>query len=122
MKKIISLLSIFIIFSLSLNAKTLNQLETDSVNKPIMVVITMDNCKYCKKQKKSMKGDKELLNLINSKFQFLELNRSRVPVPSKLANRGAPTTFILSPSGKVLKKLEGFRKAPELKRALKEVL
>lgn len=91
----------------SLSAELLNradsfaqaQAKAQAENKRIMVLITQDDCRYCKRMKQTTFKDPEIIKRINAKYIFVEVDRYFDEYPDDLTVYGVPTTYFLYNSG-----------------------
>ena len=118
MKKLFAILSLVVLSITIINAKTLKDAETDNIKKPIYVLVTQNNCTFCVKQKRVLK-DPEMAKFIKDNFQYVEINRDRVPLSKKVYSPYSPTTFILTENGDVVDYFPGYIKSRQLKENLK---
>jgi len=99
MKLLISLLFLLTsTFAVTLN-KAENfaeaQAQAQAENKRIMVLITQDNCRYCKRMKKTTFKDPEIIKRIHKDYIFVEVDRYFDEYPEDLTVYGVPTTYFL---------------------------
>lgn len=115
-----------IFFSLMLltfgvNAKTFTEALTNDVKKPIVVLITMNNCKYCKIQQNQI-NNSVIAGFLDQHFEFVSLNSSRVPLPSAVNTDAFPSIFIFDEEGNKLFEHAGVIKNKELLQELTKAL
>jgi thioredoxin-related protein len=113
---------IFILISSFSFSKTLKSLLENNINKPIIVLISQNHCKFCENQKKYLKDDDDLIEFIWNNFQFIELNRNKVQIPKDLSTPASPTTFIIDKEGYILYKHVGYISKDDLKAVLNKIL
>jgi len=119
MKYILMIVMVLSVFSEA--RSTLKELVSDDIEKPIVLMVSMNNCRYCKKQKKVIRED-DVTQYIVDNFQFTEINMSLVSLPEKLQTKSAPTLFILDKDGEVISKNMGYKKKDDLMNLLKKSL
>ena len=92
--------------------------------KPILADFEADWCGWCKKLDRETFGNAEVIKLVETFFVPLRIDTDRQPkISAKFEVKGLPTILLLSPQGKELKRLSGFRPAEkflsELRQAVK---
>ena len=87
--------------------------------KPMLVSITADWCGYCHKMLRTTFADGRIVRSVNDCFVPVILDADRdEQLVSSIGVEGLPTTVIVSPEMKVLKKITGFQSADQLQRQL----
>lgn len=89
--------------------------KTLADDQPMLLLFTMDKCRYCTKMKRSTYTDDRIVALIERSyvpvvidgFQWKDLTR-------RLGIRIYPTTVILSPENRVIDQISGFVNARQL--------
>jgi thioredoxin-related protein len=87
------------------------KLEAQKQNKHLMVLITQDNCQYCKRMKNTTFKDPEVIKRINESYVFVEVNRYTDKIYPKdyLTVYGVPTTYFLYKNGnKIMRGAGGY--------------
>ncbi len=84
-------------------------------NKPLMVMVSAKWCGYCQKMLQTTFRDEKLIEHINGCFipVYLDADHNEELV-EKLQIDGLPTTLIISPELKVVKRLSGYQSAGAL--------
>ncbi|WP_200763717.1 thioredoxin family protein [Nitrosophilus alvini] len=79
-------------------------------NKPLMIFMESDYCRWCKKMKRETFTDTKIVQIINRYFIALQLNREDKDYPvDKITARVVPTTFFLTPDEKlIIRPVEGY--------------
>lgn len=75
------------------------QAKAQAENKRIMVLITQDGCRYCKRMKETTFKDTQTIKRINEKYIFVEVDRYFDEYPEDLTVYGVPTTYFLYSDG-----------------------
>ena len=113
MKKIFFLL----IFSISvLGAEITWNTSYDSArakakkeSKPLMVLITSEDCRWCRKLEETTLQDEEIVSRINTKFQAVNVTKDKSVYPKSLTAKMVPMSYFIDPSnGKVLYSIPGY--------------
>jgi thioredoxin-related protein len=71
-------------------------------NKPILVLMTTQECGWCKKLKKETLPHPAVHAKLSDKFIAVELDRDIDSYPNQFRTRGVPTTFFADKTGKLL--------------------
>lgn len=104
MKKLILIFLILLAFvkaeSLT-KASSYAQAQAQAVkeNKHLMVLITTENCKYCKKMKRTTFAIPKVIDRIEKSYIFVEVTRFKDDYPRSLKAIGVPTTYFLYNDG-----------------------
>jgi YHS domain-containing protein/thioredoxin-related protein len=97
--------------------KDLRQAATEAAKqeKPLMVMVSAPWCGYCQQMLKTTFRDEALIEHVNSCFVpvYLDADQNEDLV-EQLQVEGLPTTLIISPEMKVVKRLEGFQSAGQM--------
>ena len=121
MKKII--LSLILLFSFSFGDSTdyIKSL-TNNIEKPILVLIKQNNCRYCEKQIKVI-DNSVLREYIEKNFQFTTINRSNDMIPVELLGSNvSPTIFVVTKKGIIIDEMKGLQKTNTLLKRLNRSL
>ncbi len=83
--------------------------QTQQDRRPLLVVVTREQCGPCRKLKQGAEGDPVLAATINSGYVPLELNgASDLPLVKELKVTSYPTIFVISPQAVVLERITGY--------------
>ena len=98
--------------------------EAARAAKPILADFEADWCGWCKKLDRETFGNAEVIKLVEAFFIPVRIDTDHQPkISAEFKVKGLPTILLLSPEGKELKRLSGFRPADkflsELRQALK---
>jgi thioredoxin-related protein len=99
MKKIILLLTVFSVwlFALEFTTDYKSALEQAAKQKkPLLVLITQNNCNWCDKLKNKTLEDKKVAAVLKKSYVVVVLNKDTQELPQAVKVRVAPTTFILN--------------------------
>jgi thioredoxin-related protein len=78
-------------------------------NKPVMVLITSETCRWCRKLENTTLQDDEIVGRINSKFQAVNVTKDKSNYPKNLSAKMVPMSYFLDPkTGKVLYSIPGY--------------
>ena len=95
--------------------------ESKAKNKPMLLKITADWCFYCKKMKKSFEQEKVAKHVNGCFIPVLIDADKHEKLVAAIGIDGLPTTVIITPDYKVIKKITGYKKADELERTLNKI-
>ena len=76
-------------------------------NKPIMLKLTADNCKYCTKMDNEVLADNEVKLLIDENFITVNVNVDNEALPLNLKRTITPTFIFVDKNEKITSKLPG---------------
>jgi len=83
--------------------------KAKSQNKPILLVVTQNNCAWCEKLKKETLESPKISQILSKEYVVVAINKDRQKLPSGVTARLAPTSFLLNHEQKQLDKpLVGF--------------
>lgn len=84
--------------------------------RPLLIFVTMQNCKYCTEMKQTTLVDPEMIKDTNESFvaTYLDESQNRELVRS-LGIRSFPTTLLATPDGRVREMVRGYVGADSLR-------
>jgi len=86
------------------------QQEAKEENKYLFVVITSENCRWCKKLKKTTLKNSEIEESLAKDYIAVALDRDSSYFPKFIEIEGVPSVVIIEPkSQKVIRNIVGFR-------------
>jgi thioredoxin-like negative regulator of GroEL len=95
---------------------------TNNIQKPIVVLIKQNNCRYCEKQLNVI-NNSVLREYLDKNFQFTTINRSNDMLPAELMDSSvSPTIYVVSKKGKILDEMKGLQQSNNLLRRLNRTL
>lgn len=78
-------------------------------SKPLMVLITSEECRWCRKLESTTLQDKEIISRINAKFQAVNVTKDKSIYPKNLTAKMVPTSYFIDPAnGKVIYSIPGY--------------
>jgi thioredoxin-related protein len=84
-------------------------LKAKKEGKPVMVLITGETCRWCRKLESTTLQDEEIVARINASFQAVNVTKDKSVYPKNLSAKMVPMSyFIDSHNGKVLYSIPGF--------------
>jgi len=107
MKKVILLLALPVILLTAGGLKT-SLLQSKREQKPLMVLVTAEKCRYCAKMKKETLSN-EIVKKNLDGFLFTTVQKSSVDAKRYLPKtRYTPTVFFVSPEFKIINSVKGY--------------
>ncbi len=76
-------------------------------NKPIMLKLTADNCKFCTKMDNEVLSDRDIQLLVDENFISVTINVSKEDLPLNLKWTVTPTFIFIDKNEKITSKLPG---------------
>jgi len=90
---------------------------------PVLLFVTSDHCYYCKKMVAETYENPELAPLFARLFETATVKQADDPkLVEKLGVRVFPTTLVISPSGKLLGRMEGHVAPAQIGKRLNPIL
>lgn len=78
-------------------------------SKPLMVLITSEDCRWCRKLEATTLQDEQIISRINTQFQAINVTKDKSVYPKSLTAKMVPMSYFLDPSnGKVLYSIPGY--------------
>lgn len=78
-------------------------------SKPLMVLITSEECRWCRKLENTTMQDAEIIARINAKFQAVNVTKDKSVYPKNLTAKMVPMSYFINPTnGKVLYSIPGY--------------
>jgi thioredoxin-related protein len=77
-------------------------------NKIIYMLMTTDQCRWCRKLESTTLQDERVIQRINATFVPIHMTRDVDDYPEHLKARGVPTSFFLTPEGRIVHKMPGY--------------
>jgi uncharacterized protein YyaL (SSP411 family) len=84
-------------------------LKAKKESKPLLVLITSEQCRWCRKLESTTLQDEEIVSRINAKFQAVNVTKDKSIYPKNLVAKMVPMSYFIDPSnGKVLYSIPGY--------------
>jgi thioredoxin-related protein len=78
-------------------------------SKPLMVLITSEQCRWCRKLESTTLQDEVIVSQINNKFQAVNVTKDKSIYPKNLSAKMVPMSYFIDPrNDKVLYSMPGF--------------
>ncbi len=93
------------------------------LHRPLLVFITMDDCMYCQKMKKTTLLDRQVVSALRTEFVPVAVNVKDQPeLVKRLLVKSYPTTVIILNNGDVIDFIAGYQSAKQLHERLVSTL
>lgn len=77
--------------------------------KPLLVLITSETCRWCRKLESTTLQDDEIVSRINLSFQAVNVTKDKSIYPKNLTAKMVPMSYFIDPrNGKILYSIPGF--------------
>jgi len=87
-----------------------NALEAAQKEKKLVYLfIGADRCKHCDRFKKQTLSNKTLIKTMKKDYILLYMSRDQHNIPEKFEKYGVPMHYFLTPTGKIIAKIQGSR-------------
>lgn len=78
-------------------------------SKPLMVVITTEQCRWCRKLESTTFQDEGIISRVNAQFHAVNVTKDKSSYPKSLTAKMVPMSYFINPSnGKVLYSIPGY--------------
>ncbi|KFN40112.1 MAG: hypothetical protein JU82_04565 [Sulfuricurvum sp. MLSB] len=98
------------------------QVKAKKESKPMLVIITTEQCRWCRKLEATTLEDDTIISTINSKFSAVHVTRDKSVYPKNLTAKMVPMSYFLDPNGKVLYSMPGYWPTEDYQSILNDAL
>jgi len=84
------------------------QAKAKKESKPMLVIITTEQCRWCRKLEATTLSDDEIISKINTRFVPVHVTRDKSVYPKTLSAKMVPMSYFLDENGKVLYSMPGY--------------
>lgn len=91
-------------------------------NRVILIKLTRDNCRFCKKMDLNVFSDKKVVEILEKDFTVIEINILKEPLPLGLQIGMTPTFIFVNKNEKVMAKIPGAWNKNDFLEILKEAV
>ncbi|HEX5623999.1 MAG TPA: thioredoxin fold domain-containing protein [Sulfuricurvum sp.] len=92
-------------------------------SKPLMVLITSEQCRWCRKLEHTTLQDEDIVARINAKFQAVNVTKDKSVYPKNLSAKMVPMSYFIDPdNGKILYSIPGYWGAEDYNSVLDDAL
>jgi len=98
------------------------QTKAKKESKPLMVLITSEQCRWCRKFEATTLQDEDVITKLNAKFVSVHVTRDKSIYPKKLTAKMVPMHYFLDGEGKVIYSIPGYWPADDYQSILDDAL
>lgn len=98
------------------------QAKAKKESKPLMVLITSEQCRWCRKLEATTLSDETVISKINTKFVPVHVTRDKDIYPKTLTAKMVPMSYFLDGEGKVLYSIPGYWPVEDYQSVLDDAL
>lgn len=98
------------------------QAKAKKESKPMLVIITTEQCRWCRKLEATTLEDPSIVNRINTRFSAVHVTRDKSVYPKNLTAPMVPMSYFLDPNGKVLYSMPGYWSTEDYESILDDAL
>lgn len=84
------------------------QAQAKKEHKPLMVLITSEQCRWCRKFEATTLQNDDIAARINNHFIAVHVTRDKSIYPNTLSAKMVPMSYFLNDDGKVIYKIPGY--------------
>lgn len=98
------------------------QAKAKKESKPLLVLITSEQCRWCRKFEATTLQDEDVISALNSKFVTVHVTRDKSVYPKNLSAKMVPMSYFLDGEGKVIYSIPGYWPADDYQSILDDAL
>jgi len=98
------------------------QAKAKKESKPLMVLITSEQCRWCRKFEATTLQDEDVITKLNAKFVSVHVTRDKSNYPKNLTAKMVPMHYFLNGEGKVIYSIPGYWPADDYQSILDDAL
>ncbi|MGD9969306.1 MAG: thioredoxin family protein [Sulfuricurvum sp.] len=98
------------------------QAKAKKESKPLLVLITSEQCRWCRKLESTTLEDETVISQINSHFAAVHVTRDKSVYPKTLTASMVPMSYFLDSNGKVLYSMPGYWPTEDYQSILSDAL
>lgn len=98
------------------------QAKAKKESKPLMVLITSEQCRWCRKFEATTLQDEDVISKLNSRFVTVHVTRDKSIYPKNLSAKMVPMHYFLDGEGKVIYSIPGYWPADDYQSILDDAL
>ena len=84
------------------------QARAKKEHKPMLVLITSEQCRWCRKFEATTLQESEIIDRLNANFTAVHVTRDKSVYPQNLSAKMVPMNYFLDGEGKVLYQIPGY--------------
>jgi protein disulfide-isomerase len=98
------------------------QAKAKKESKPLLVLITSEQCRWCRKFEATTLQDEDVISKLNSKFVSVHVTRDKSAYPKNLTAKMVPMSYFLDENGKVIYSMPGYWPVDDFQSILDDAL
>ncbi|MFY9143200.1 thioredoxin family protein [Sulfuricurvum sp.] len=98
------------------------QAKAKKESKPMLVLITSEQCRWCRKLEATTLQDEAVIARINSQFKAVHVTRDKSVYPKNLSAKMVPMSYFLDGDGKVIYSIPGYWPSEDYQSILDDAL
>lgn len=98
------------------------QAKAKKESKPMLVIITSEQCRWCRKLESTTLEEPSIVNQINSRFSAVHVTRDKSVYPKNLTAKMVPMSYFLDSDGKVLYSMPGYWSSEDYESIINDAL
>lgn len=84
------------------------QAKAKKESKPMLVIITTEQCRWCRKLEATTLSDNEIATKINTRFVPVHVTRDKSAYPKALTAKMVPMSYFVDGNGNVIHSMPGY--------------
>lgn len=98
------------------------QAKAKKESKPMLVIITTEQCRWCRKLEATTLSDDEVIAKINSRFVPVHVTRDKSVYPKNLTAKMVPMSYFLDANGNIIHSIPGYWPSEDYQSILDDAL
>lgn len=98
------------------------QAKAKKESKPMLVLITSEQCRWCRKLEATTLQDESIIERINTQFKAVHVTRDKSVYPKNLSAKMVPMSYFLDGDGKVIYSIPGYWPSEDYQSILDDAL
>lgn len=98
------------------------QAKAKKESKPMLVIITTEQCRWCRKLEATTLSDDEVISKINSRFVPVHVTRDKSIYPKNLTAKMVPMSYFLDANGNIIHSIPGYWPSEDYQSILDDAL
>lgn len=98
------------------------QAKAKKESKPMLVIITTEQCRWCRKLESTTLSDDEVISKINSRFVPVHVTRDKSVYPKNLTAKMVPMSYFVDGNGNVISSMPGYWPSEDYQSILDDAL
>jgi thioredoxin-related protein len=98
------------------------QSKAKKESKPLLVLITSEQCRWCRNLEATTLQDEAIIERINAQFTAVHVTRDKSVYPKNLSAKMVPMSYFLDGEGKVIYSIPGYWQSEDYQSILDDAL